>query len=69
LGIIEDNLPKKQALFKSKIGQNIIKWYSSSIFPAEQYLQILEANGIYLYIPISIPSLLEDDLSLDIHDL
>ena len=36
LGEIEFILPKKQALFKSKIGQDIKKCLSSPISPVEQ---------------------------------
>ena len=68
-GEIDDNLPKKHALFTAKIGHDIKRCLSSSISPDMQYEQVLEDLGICLYLPNSIPNLLEEDRKREIQDL
>ena len=68
-GEIEEILPKKHLLFVSNRGQNSKKWRSSSISPVEQYSHDLDANGVFVYLPTSILSLLEEDRMRDIQHL
>ena len=68
-GVIDVILPKKQALLRLKSEQFNKKCCSSSISPDEQYEHVLDEIGMFLYLPSSIPSLLEDDRIREIHDL